>query len=100
MMAFEIDGDDEAVEPCLADQSFDFFLAAAEMVFVAVFRQEGEAGKVAEAVVGDADNLTGVVLLVMGAWRMCRTGVSWNAAVRRRKNCARDTAEAFDATRN
>ena len=100
MMAFEIDGDYEAVEPCLANQSFDFFLSTAEMVFVAVFRQESEAGKVAEAVVCDADYLTGVVLLVMGAWMMRMTGISWSGAIRRWKNCTRETAEAFDATRD
>ena len=100
-MTFEIDSDYETVEPGLADQSFDFFFAAAEMVFVAAFGQEGEAGEVAEAVVGDTDHLTGEVVIAMIAGMMRTTGMrgmSGNVAVRRWKNCARDAAETVDAT--
>jgi hypothetical protein len=86
VMAFKIDGDYETLEPGLAYQSFDFLFAAAEMMFVAVFRQEGETSEVAEAVVCDAYHLTGVVVVVMVAWMKRMNGMSGHVAVLRWKN--------------
>jgi hypothetical protein len=71
----------------LADEGFDFFRGRDSGVR-AVFGQEGEAGEVAEAIIGDANYFAGVVLVVLmivaGMMRMAgMRRISGDVAVRR-----------------